>query len=172
MFEIQAGYQTKCVQRGWWIPEGYLDLNGHLPRLRAALAIQADATVPCNNDLLAGNFIDDGSKIWLIDYEYSGNNDACFELGNIWSENHLSLEQLTELVEAYWGRPRPSKVARARLLGLMSQYGWTLWASIQDATSSIEFDFRTWGLEKYERAIATFTSSELDVLLEAVTHSD
>ena len=44
------------------------------------------ATVPCNNDLLAANFIDDGERIWLIDYEYSGNNDACFELGNIWGE--------------------------------------------------------------------------------------
>ena len=39
-------------------------------------------TVPCNNDLLAGNFVDDGDEVWLIDYEYSGNNDACFELGN------------------------------------------------------------------------------------------
>ena len=54
--------------------------------------------MPCNNDLLAGNFIDDGGKIWLIDYEYSGNNDPCFELGNIWSEANLSLEQLEELV--------------------------------------------------------------------------
>lgn len=172
MFDLQAGYQTKCVTRGWWMPVNYRTYNEFLPRIKAALEVQSDPTVPCNNDLLAGNFIDDGSKIWLIDYEYSGNNDACFELGNIWSENHLTLEQLDELIEAYWGRPRPSKVARARLLGLMSQYGWTLWASIQDATSTIDFDFRTWGLEKYERAVATFESTELERLLDAVVTTD
>ena len=60
-----------------------------MERIRGALAVRAEPTVACNNDLLAGNFIDDGDAVRLIDYEYSGNNDACFELGNIWSECHL-----------------------------------------------------------------------------------
>ena len=58
--------------------------------------------MPCNNDLLAENFI----LTWtarLIDYEYSGNNEPSFELGNIWSESNLTLAQLDELVGAYWG---------------------------------------------------------------------
>ena len=42
--------------------------------------------MPCNNDLLAANVIDAGDRVWLIDYEYSGNNDPFFELGNLWSE--------------------------------------------------------------------------------------
>jgi thiamine kinase-like enzyme len=172
MFELQRSYQAKVLARGWRIPEDYLEHNAVLPQLHAALSLLAEPTVPCNNDLLAGNFIDDGAKVWLIDYEYSGNNDACFELGNIWSENHLSLEQLEELVEAYWGRPRPSMVARSRLFGLMSQYGWTLWASIQDATSDLDFDFWTWGMEKYERAVATFRGPELGRLLEAAARPD
>ena len=53
----------------------------------------AEPLVPCNNDLLAANFIDDGEKIWLIDYEYSGMNEASFELGNIASESALTLDQ-------------------------------------------------------------------------------
>ena len=100
-----------------------------------ALAVRPVALRPCNNDLLAANFIDDGQTVWIIDYEYSGNNDPYFELGNIWSECHLTLEQLDELVEAYDGAASRSHLARARLWGLMSQYGWTLWASIQDGTS-------------------------------------
>ena len=127
---------------------------------------------PCNNDLLAANFIDDGRTVCIIDYEYSGNNDPYFELGNIWSECHLTLDQLEELVEAYDGAPSRSHLARARLWGLMSQYGWTLWASIQDATSSIEFDFWTWGMEKYERAEATFAGPDLERLLADVTRAD
>ena len=51
-------------------------------------------------------------------------------------------------------------IARARLLGLMSKYGWMLWASIQEATSAVEFDFWAWGLEKYERAVAEFDGPE------------
>ena len=54
----------------------------------------------------------------------------------------------------------------------MSQYGWTLWASIQDATSTIDFDFWSWGLEKYERAEQLFRSPALDVLLERVQRAD
>ena len=74
--------------------------------------------MPCNNDLLAANFIEDGEKIWLIDYEYSGNNDACFELGNIWGECQLPDEALADLVAEYYGRPLRNKIARAMLLGL------------------------------------------------------
>ena len=58
--------------------------------------------MPCHNDLLAANFIDDGERIWLIDYELSGNNDACFELGNIATESELS-RRPGGLVAAYWG---------------------------------------------------------------------
>ena len=128
--------------------------------------------MPCHNDLLAANFIDTGDRIRLIDFEYSGNNDACFELGNIWSECHLSCDQLDELVTAYYGRSLRSKIAQARLYGLMSQYGWTLWACIQHATSSIDFDFWSWGLEKYEAAVDTFRSPELKQLLQDVRCAD
>ena len=83
----------------------------------SALTVQSPTTVPCHNDLLAENLIDDGDRLWLIDYEYSGNNDPCFELGNIWSEADLTLDQLDELVGHYYGTPSQSLIARARLLG-------------------------------------------------------
>ncbi len=54
----------------------------------------------------------------------------------------------------------------------MSQYGWTLWASIQEATSDIDFDFWPWGLEKYERAVAMFRGPLLDRLIEDVQRDD
>ena len=159
-------------RRGFRLPEGYLDHAEAVQRVRAALAVRPVALRPCNNDLLAANFIDDGRTVSIIDYEYSGNNDPYFELGNIWSECHLTLEQLEELVEAYDGPLSRSHLARARLWGLMSQYGWTLWASIQDGTSAIDFDFWSWGMEKYERAEATFAGPDLERLLVDVTRAD
>ena len=71
---------------------------------RQVLTATDQTTVPCNNDLLAANFVEDGDTMWLIDYEYSGNNDPCFELGNTSCECQLSAEQREELVTAYYGR--------------------------------------------------------------------
>jgi hypothetical protein len=82
-------------------------------------------------------------------------------------EATLSAELLDVLVTAYFGRPRPEHVARARLLALMSQYGWTLWASIMAGSSPLDFDFWEWGMQKYERALATFDGPELERLLDA-----
>ena len=80
MFEIQADYLAKVQARGYRLPPGYLEHMESVAAIRRALAVRAEPTVPCNNDLLAGNFIDTGDEIKLIDYEYSGNNDPCFEL--------------------------------------------------------------------------------------------
>ena len=172
MFELQADYLGRVRRRGFRLPAGYLDHAGTFRRIRDALALRPEAPRPCHNDLLAANFIDDGRTVSIIDYEYSGNNDPYFELGNLWSECHLTLDQLEELVAAYDGAPSRSHLARARLWGLMSQYGWTLWASIQDATSPIEFDFWSWGMEKYERAEATFAGPDLERLLADVARAD
>ncbi|HEV3132006.1 MAG TPA: choline/ethanolamine kinase family protein [Acidimicrobiales bacterium] len=172
MFDTQRRYLRLVRARGYRLPAGYLDFEPDVERIRGALAIRLEPTVACNNDLLAANLIDDGDQIRIIDYEYSGNNDACFELGNIGSECHLTDDQLDHLVASYYGRRLANKIARARLLGLMSQYGWTLWASIQQATSDIDFDFWPWGLEKYERAVETFRGPLLDRLVEDVQRDD
>ena len=172
MFDIQHGYLRTVLEKGYRLPDGYLDFEPEVARIRGVLAARPEPTVACNNDLLAGNFIDDGDQIWLIDYEYSGNNDACFELGNIGSECHLSDDQLDHLVTSYYGSRLVNKMARARLQGLMSQYGWTLWASIQHATSDIDFDFWPWGQEKYERAVEMFRGPRLDRLIEDVQRDD
>jgi thiamine kinase-like enzyme len=173
MFAIQRRYLAVARSRGFRIPAGYEDLLPHFDAAAAALtASDRDGTVPCNNDLLPANLIDDGDRIWLIDYEYSGNNDACFELGNIAAEAHLGEDGLVALVTAYYGRPRPSKVARARLLGLAGMYGWTLWGAIQRAASPIEFDFWSWAMERFEGAATGFTASSFGGLLEAVQLPD
>ena len=93
------------------------------------------APCPCNNDLLAANFIDDGERVWLIDYEYSGNNDPCFELGNTAGECDLSADAARRAgrrrttARRLRGQARPGPAARR----WCRQYGWTLWGVIQDA---------------------------------------
>ena len=169
MFTTQKNYLAIVQDNGFRVPDGYLDFAPMVVQIKKAFEVLFDGLVPCNNDLLPGNFIDDGQKIWLIDYEYSGNNDACFEIGNVWAEAFLPLEALEELVTAYYGTHRPDKVARAWLWALMAKYGWTLWASIQDSVSEIDFDFWQWGMSKYDLARTEFTSDYFKKALIAVT---
>jgi thiamine kinase-like enzyme len=172
MFVIQGRYAAVTAELGFRVPAGYDALMPQAEAARRALAVRAEPTVPCNNDLLAANFIDDGDQIWLIDYEYSGNNDACFELGNIWGECGLSTDALAELVRAYYGRPLRNKIARAMLLGIVGKYGWTLWGAIQAATSPIEFDFWSWAMERYEGAVAGLTGPGFARMLDEVVRED
>ena len=158
MFTLQKRYLDIVQSNNFIYPDKYLDYEGHIADLKKALSVLPSEIVPCNNDLLPGNFIDDGDKIWLIDYEYSGNNDACFELGNIWAEAFLEYDALVELIDSYYGAHRPEKIARAWLQSLMAKYGWTLWAAIQASISDIDFDFRAWGGEKFDLAQSQFSS--------------
>ncbi len=172
MFEVQRRYLDVATQHGFPVPPGYAELMPQVTAARRALAASGEGTVPCNNDLLAANFIDDGEKIWLIDYEYSGNGDPCFELGNIWAECGLSAGALAALVREYYGGPLRNKVARAQILGQIGRYGWTLWGAIQHASSPIEFDFQGWSMERFEACAAVMTSPAWGRLLDEVVRSD
>ncbi len=172
MFARQADYLAVVRRRGFALPAGYPSYERAFAQVRAALAAHDDGTVPCNNDLLAGNVVDDGERLWLIDYEYSGNNDACFELGNTSTECDLDPDQVEELVTAYFGRPLRHKIARTRLQALVSAYGWALWGMIQAAVSTIDYDFTAWGTERYEKAAAGFGAATFPRLLEEARRDD
>ena len=172
MFERQPEYLTTARNNGFRIPADYLDFADQFATISRVLEASDQRTVPCNNDLLAGNFVDDGRKVWLIDYEYSGNNDPCFELGNIWAECGLSTDQLDDLVALYYGRPLRHKAARARLQGIVGKYGWTLWGCIQHGSSELEFDFWDWAMQRYESAVAEFRGPDFTRLLNDAQASD
>lgn len=168
MHRRQAAYLRTVRERGYALPAGYDEHAGAWEDVRRALSVAPRPTVPCNNDLLAANFIDDGRRVALIDYEYSGNNDPCFELGNTATECNLAPEQVEAYVEAYFGTPTRADLARVRLQMLCSEYGWSLWGFIQAAASPIDYDFHGWGMERYEKAAATFGGPAFTGLLEDV----
>jgi thiamine kinase-like enzyme len=172
MFAIQPRYLDIVHERGFRLPDRYEDFEPQIRAIEAAMRAHPEPTVPCNNDLLAENFIDVDGEMRLIDYEYSGNNEPSFELGNVWSESNLSLDQLEELAAHYYGQPLRNKVARTRLWGLMSKYGWTLWGSIQVGISDLDFDFWGWAMEKYERAVEELDGPQFDRLLDDVQRED
>ena len=169
MFRRQATYRRTVTERGFPLPPTYDDHADDWEAVRRALGARPRPTVPCNNDLLAANFLDDGERVWLIDYEYSGNNDAAFELGNTATECDFTPEQVEAWTEAYFGTLTRPHLARVRLGALCSAYGWSLWGFIPAASSPMDFDFQSWGLERYEKAAAVFRGPDLATLLEDVT---
>ncbi|MFN8136171.1 MAG: phosphotransferase [Propionicimonas sp.] len=172
MFVRQAGYLETVRRHGFELPPGYDDHAEAFARVKAVLASRPVPRVPCNNDLLAGNFIDDGQRVWLIDYEYSGMNDPYFELGNTVTECEFTPEMTEAWVEDYFGSLRRSDLARVRLGSLCSEYGWSLWGYIQAATSPIDYDFRAWGRHRFDKAVRTFTGPDFDRLLDEVADGD
>jgi thiamine kinase-like enzyme len=168
MFRVAERYLALVDERSIPIPAGYREHLGLLPRIEAALAAKPLPSVPCHNDLLADNYLDDGARLWLVDWEYSGNNDPAFELGNTAQELGYSDAQVEELCAAYFGEASPTLLARMRLQMIMSDVGWTLWAAIQARISPIDYDFTGWAEERWGRSEAALDGPDIESWLEAV----
>ncbi|MFL5651165.1 MAG: phosphotransferase [Chloroflexota bacterium] len=171
MFRVAERYLALVDERDIPIPAGYREQIGHIPLIEAALARHPAASVPCHNDLLADNYLDDGTRLWLVDWEYSGNNDPAFELGNTAQELGYDDAQVEELCTAYFGEASAARLARMRLQMIMSDVGWTLWAAIQARISTIDYDFSGWAEERWARTEAALDGREFESWLEAVQRS-
>jgi len=168
MFRLMEYYLSSCKEHEIKIPDGYHDRMPTVAQIEKAMSVRPLPTVPCNNDLLAENYIDDGRQLWLIDYEYSGNNDPTFELGNTCQEMQFNDDQIKEVCAAYFGKATAGRIARMKLNMIMSDVGWGLWAAIQARISTIDFDFWGWAIERWGRAVEKMDSKEFDFWLKDV----
>jgi thiamine kinase-like enzyme len=173
MLEVQRRYYEIVTEHGYPLPEDYGAYAEPARRMGEVLAATRTRTAPCHNDLLAANFIESagpGSRIWLVDYEYSGNNDPCYDLGDAINELELDAGRAEQLVTEYHGGESPRELARARLWSLMSKYGWSLWGSIRIGTTG-DPEIRDWARALWARAVAEFASPEFGELLERAARS-
>jgi len=162
MFRLTERYLGVVDQRAIPIPAGYREQMERIPEIEAALRVRPLPVVPCHNDLLAENYLDDGKDLRIVDYEYSGNGDPTFELGNTCQEMQFSDPQISEVCVAYFGGAMPNMIARMKLNMIMSDVGWGLWAAIQARISTIDFDFWGWALERWGRAVEKMDSKEFE----------
>lgn len=160
MFRLVEYYLGVCDEHGVGIPHGFRDRLPQAGEIERAFATRPLPTVPCHNDLLAENYIDDGKQLWILDFEYSGNNDPCFELGDTAQECGFDQDLRAVLCKAYFGQARPDLLARMNLQAVMADVGWTLWAAIQAKISTIDYDFWGWAMERWDRAVSVLDSGE------------
>jgi len=171
MFRLIEHYLDVVDKHEVTIPADYRDRLPTVADIERAVGAASLPTVPCHNDLLSENFIDDGVALRIVDYELSGNNDPCFDLGNTAQEAEFDEELRAELCAAYFGRSDPQQLARMNLFALMSDVGWTLWGAIQAKISTIDYDFKGYYNARWERAVAVLESNRFAELLEAAASS-
>jgi thiamine kinase-like enzyme len=168
MFRLIEHYLRIVEAHQVTIPDGYREWLPVVGDIERAVAVAALPPAPCHNDLLCENFIDDGTALRIVDYELSGNNDPCFDLGNTAQEAEFDDRLRSALCEAYFGRQDPQQLARMNLFALMSDVGWTLWGAIQARISEIEYDFEAYYTTRWERAVSVLESERFrDWLLAA-----
>jgi thiamine kinase-like enzyme len=140
-------------------------LSRHLTRLPELLAIAEELErdvgsidmVYGHNDLLPANFLDDGQRIWLIDWDYAGFNSPLFDLANLASNNGLSAAQEVWMLETYFGRPADSALLRSySAMKCASLLRETLWSMVSELHSKLVFDYPAYTtdyLGRFEQAI-------------------
>ncbi len=118
----------------------------------------------CHNDLLPANLIDDGSRLWLIDWDYGGFNSPLFDLANLASNNELSPDQEHWFLEAYFDRPTSDSVWRAyTAMKCASLLRETMWSMVSEIVSQLDFDYPAYTAEnraRFDRAYGDFKTMD------------
>jgi thiamine kinase-like enzyme len=169
MFRLIEDYLRIVEQHEVRIPSDYRQRLPLVDEIERAVQPGALPSVSCHNDLLCENFIDDGRWLRIVDYELSGNNDACFDLGNTAQEASFDEHLRAVLCEAYFGRLDSQQLARMNLFALMSDVGWTLWGAIQAKISTLDFDFTDYYTTRWNRAVQVMDSDRLGGWLRAAS---
>jgi len=143
--EILAGKDTA-------LPEGYDEIVRAAAPVKQALADRPVPLAPCHCDPLCENFLDDGTRMWIVDWEYSGMNDPLWDLGDLSVEAGFDAARDMEMLHAYFGSaPTPAQQSRMVIYKAMCDLLWTLWGLIQHADGNPAEDFWAYATERFER---------------------
>ena len=171
MFRLVEYYLRIVDEHDVVIPGDYRDWLGEVAQVERAVGFAALPARPCHNDLLCENFIDDAESLRIVDYELSGNNDPCFDLGNTAQEAEFGEDLREALCTAYFGRSDLRQLARMNLFALMSDVGWTLWGAIQAKISTVDYDFRGYYAGRWQRALEVLRSDRPRRWMDAAAES-
>ena len=160
-FASVRSYHSLAAERRVRFPDNLDSALERLARLEEAL-LTADPPCPCHNDLLAGNFIDDGASLRIIDWEYGGMGDRFFDLGNLAANNEFNDEQERALLKACFGEVNPDHQRRLRLMRLASDMREAMWGFLQTAISTLDVDYMAYGRKHLDRFVTDQTAESAE----------
>jgi thiamine kinase-like enzyme len=152
-FRVVEAYCATATGRGVALPPGYAAAKEVADRIESARGVQPPA--PCHNDLLNANFITDGERIWIVDWEYAGMGDRFFDLANFSVNHALSADENEELLRLYFEEVLEDDVRSLTLMRFMSDFREAMWGVVQQGISELEFDFADYAESHFERLRAT-----------------
>jgi thiamine kinase-like enzyme len=166
---IVEAYRALALARGVPIPPEY-DLAAAVGRrIEAAFLANPIELRPCHNDLLNANFIDDGARIRIIDWEYAGMGDPFFDLGNFSINHELTPDEDEILLRAYDGTIRPERLARLTLMRVVSDFREAMWGVLQQGISSLDVDFVAYASISFTRLLANAATPRFERALRETT---
>jgi thiamine kinase-like enzyme len=165
---IVEAYRALALARGVVIPPTYVDAAAIGRRIEMALLSNPIELRPCHNDLLNANFIDDGTRIRIIDWEYAGMGDPFFDLGNFSINHELTPAEDEMLLTAYDGKVQPDRLARLTLMRVASDFREAMWGVLQQAVSSLDVDFVAYATAGFDRLLANAATSRFERALDEV----
>jgi thiamine kinase-like enzyme len=165
-FRIVEAYRALAEARGVTIPPEYELAQAASRRVELALLANPVELRPCHNDLLNANFIDDGVRVRIVDWEYAGMGDPFFDLGNFSVNHGLSAEEDEELLADYdGGRIRPERLARLTLMRTVSDFREAMWGVLQQGISTLDVDFVAYAGDHFDRLLAGATTPAFEQAL-------
>jgi thiamine kinase-like enzyme len=167
-FAIVDAYRATAVARGTPVPPQFGRLVTGARRIREVLTGPEHAPVACHNDLLNANFIHDGERVRIVDWEYAGMGDRFFDLGNLSVNNGFADGDDEALLAAYFGEPcTDRRFAALRLMRIMSDFREGMWGVVQRGISELDFDFAAYADEHLTRVGAALEDPRFETWLEA-----
>jgi thiamine kinase-like enzyme len=163
---IVEAYRALAAERRVTIPPAYEQARHVGRRIEQALLEAPLEPRPCHNDLLNANFIDDGERIRIVDWEYAGMGDPFFDLGNFSINNELTAEADASLLEAYDGGVTAPRLARLGLMRIVSDFREAMWGVLQQGISNLDVDFVAYADEHFARLLANASGRAFDQALE------
>jgi thiamine kinase-like enzyme len=149
-FQTVRDYLATAAPRGATLPARFDWMLAHADRLEAAMGGPAQPR-PCHNDLLLANWLDDGERLWIIDWEYAAMGDLYFDLGNFAVHHQLSDEEEEALLRAYFGSAPRHAIGRLKLMKIISDLREAMWAVVQTTISTLDYDFVGYGRKHFDR---------------------
>ncbi|MEH6629172.1 MAG: choline kinase family protein [Halopseudomonas aestusnigri] len=170
LFAMINEYLKVLADLGVTLPDGYHGVVEEAQNIQKILASKKNLPLtPCHCDPLSENFLDDGDKMWIVDWEYSGMNDPLWDLGDLSVEAGFTKEQDQELLLAYWGGEPPVEImGRMVIYKAMCDLLWTLWGLIQHGNDNPAEDFWAYSIGRFERCKSLMSSSAFKEHLHAV----
>jgi thiamine kinase-like enzyme len=169
LFSMIDDYLKILNDLGANLPNGYHDVVAEAEAVRRALDAHPATLAPCHCDPLCENFIDDGQKMWIVDWEYSGMNDPLWDLGDLSVEAGFSDAQDLEMMTAYYGgHPSDAQFGRMVIYKAMCDLLWTLWGLIQHANDNPVDDFWAYATGRFARCKSLMSTPEFSQHLAAV----